>query len=125
MRREVVRVLPESPEVDDLAQAGVLRRPGDVVRIAPLALLEACRAEGVDEVVDDLRPVQRAVDALAVLHVALHPSDAVAHFLVRRARDCCYLVFACKRWQKRFAHRSRRAEDDDLHGRTPPRSASK
>ena len=86
VRRGGGAVVAEPAEVDDLARRPRCSQLGDVLRGRPILALEVPRAEGVDEVVDDLRALDGSRDVVRGGRVALDPADARLR-LPSRLRD--------------------------------------
>ena len=79
VRGELLALGMDAAEVDDPPHVGVLRGGGEGARTLPVALGEAATpAHGVDQVVGDVDPVQRGLQARRILDVGLHHLDLCA-----------------------------------------------
>ena len=98
MRGRVRIVRAEAAEVDDLLHAGALRAVATVSAAARSCSFEIARSERMDEVVDDLRAVERGVDALALSRVRHDP--AYAGIVADVARNGRHLVLGEQRQER-------------------------
>jgi hypothetical protein len=113
--RQIGPVVAQSAQVDDLRHLGPRRLAGD--RGCPLAveLREVRRAERVDEVIHDVRSLERAPDGLAVGDVGGHRPHPFVLRLVRTPRDRDHVVVLGEDREQGPPDHACRAQDDRSH----------
>ena len=112
MRGRVGIVGAEAAEVDDLPHPCIRRLARDHRRRRAILLLEVARAEGVDEVVDDVRTFEGRPDAVAGRRVGDQPAGA--GLVTRGARNPGEVMLGQQR-HERSADDAGGAEDSDVH----------
>jgi hypothetical protein len=110
----VVYVAPDPTEVDDLPGAARRRARGDRLGCEPVALLEVITSKRVNEVVDDLRPVERGRDRPGVAGIGRDGLDPSVGLLMRAPGDRDDVVPGFGQGDdERTSDRPGRADDSD------------
>ena len=117
-------VAAQAAEVHDLPHTRMSRSHARRLRRLSVLPLEVARSERVDEVIGDVRSLERGRKAFAGGDIGLDPSRSFLD-LMRAARGRDHLVLFRQQRQERLADDTRGAEDRRPHAARPRTRSSK